>query len=177
MPTVTNEVLAVIAGSDLTFQDCFVLDTPIVIAQLRARHEAILSDVSISFPAGHNTKVIWSACNPTLAVLATDFGVFLTADGFITYNEIKIPEDLVPPSSRNQLKDLAMDNQEIIVLVDNLVLKILEYMVYSLQDLGIPEIGVTGVAGRTWCASTYPVEVSILKNCFMFYLKRSIHKL
>lgn len=172
MPTISNDIIAHILGNQITFMDCFVLNTPIIIAQLGTKFIFQEPASSISLPPGSDPKVMWSACVPTAAVLATDFGVFYTTDGFQTTVEIRISDDILNIPMRDQISDLAIVARDTLILIQSTLYRVTDYDVFIVEK--VPDRGIIGIQARTWCVSGYPIGVSILK-CLFYVLFQGKH--
>ncbi|XP_053157874.1 cation channel sperm-associated auxiliary subunit epsilon isoform X2 [Hemicordylus capensis] len=169
VPTVSDDIVASIYGRAFTFQDCFVLDTPFTIAQLKFSFTSEPSDFSITLPAGSSAIVRWAACVPTAAVLLTDFGTFHTTDGFITSQEIKFPQEILDIALSNMVKAVSVVFREAYLLIGDMVYKISEYDISSLEeDEELPDSGIIGIRSRTWCASAYPVDEHALSELLIW---------
>lgn len=160
VPYTPEDMIGHILGRAITFQDCFVVDTPFVIIfpQINLKNNYT---VSVSSPAGSNIMVSWSECFPTSAVLVTDSGTFYTNDGFITSTEIKFPSTIIDTALVHSVKDVAVFFNHFIILIGDVIYKVEEHKVSRLgKDMGLPESGILGIKARTWCPSEYPGLVS-----------------
>ncbi|XP_042312552.1 cation channel sperm-associated protein subunit epsilon [Sceloporus undulatus] len=156
VPSLTNDNIALFYGKAVTFQDCFILDTPFVIAQPKLHLDA--QGYTITSPAGSLAKVTWAACFPSTAVLLTDFGVFYTSDAFLTSEELKIPADIIDRAIINDVKDVAIAFPDVFILIKDIVYKASEGEVIKLgSNQTVPDSGIIGIQAKTWCSAEYPL--------------------
>lgn len=169
MPATTEDMIAHVSGRAITFQDCFVVDTPFIITALQADLKHNYTH-TVSFPAGSNIMVSWSECFPSSAVLVTDFGTFYTNDGFITSTEIKFPSDIIDVGSIHNVQEVAVFFDHFMILIGGVIYKVEELQISRLEgDMGLPESGITGIRSRTWCHSDYPDLVSFFLKMLISY--------
>ncbi|XP_060098644.1 cation channel sperm-associated auxiliary subunit epsilon-like [Heteronotia binoei] len=160
-------MIAHISGRAITFQDCFVVDTPLVIITYHIYSENSYT-LSVSSPAGSNIMVSWSECFPTSAVLVTDFGTFFTNDGFITSKEIKFPSNVIDAALIHSVKEVAVFFDHFMILIGGIIYKVQENEITRLgEDMGLPESGIIGIRSRTWCPSEYP-ELNTLSDLIIW---------
>nr|XP_020643448.1 uncharacterized protein C1orf101 homolog isoform X4 [Pogona vitticeps] len=168
VPTLTNDNIAEIHGKTFTFQDCFVLATPFVIAQ-PVFHLGFETDTSISSPAGSPAIVTWDACYPATAVLVTDFGTFYTNDGFLTMEEIRFPAHIIDSALIHSVKDVAVMFPDVFILIEDKLYKATEEDIYSIGDVyNVPNTGVKGVQTKTWCSNEYPLIDRLLSEVIIW---------
>lgn len=159
MPIILHDTIADIQGKGITFQDCFVADTPFT--SIIPEINFFLSfEVSISSPPGSDIILSWSSCTPTKAVLVTESGTFLTVNGFKTSEEIKFPSTVIDRTLASSVIDVVVGDNTILFLIQDTVFAMNSNVFYRLGGNIIPDRGIKGIRGRIWCASEYPIEVS-----------------
>ncbi|XP_077200552.1 cation channel sperm-associated auxiliary subunit epsilon-like isoform X2 [Paroedura picta] len=156
VPATIEDIIAHVTGRTITFQDCFVVDTPLVIipSHVYLKHNYSLS---VSLPAGSNIMVSWSECFPTSAVLVTDFGTFFTKDGFRTSTEIKFPPNIIDSAFIHSVKEVAVFLDHFMILIGDVIYKVEKHKISRLgKEMGLPESGIIGIRSRAWCLPEYP---------------------
>ncbi|XP_062980839.1 cation channel sperm-associated auxiliary subunit epsilon-like [Elgaria multicarinata webbii] len=157
IPSLTNDNIARVYGRAVTFQDCFVFDTPFVFAQPiyilgYEKHTAI------TVPAGSDAIIAWAACYPTTAVLVTDVGTFHTNDGFLTTEEIKFPPRIMDLALIHSVKAVAIIFPDIFILIMDILYKVTEEQIFRVgQSYDALNKNVIGIRAKTWCAAEYPL--------------------
>ncbi|XP_075452935.1 cation channel sperm-associated auxiliary subunit epsilon isoform X2 [Ascaphus truei] len=159
VPLMSDDIITTIIGEALTFQDCFVIETPYILPTFTDPLPYNLMYLSISLPSGSETLIVWSACFPTTAVLLTDFGSFQTDDGFVTSKEIKLPQNILSSNMTNNVTNVALTDEGIVFLIGGKLFKIKSDTIFSLgTTYNLPDSGISGIQSRTWCASEFPKQ-------------------
>ncbi|KAH0622536.1 hypothetical protein JD844_024923, partial [Phrynosoma platyrhinos] len=157
VPTLSNDNIALFYGKAVTFQDCFILDTPFVIAQ-PILHLGVPARTTITSPPGSLASVTWAACFPFTGVLVTDFGVFYTSDAFLTSKEIKIPSNIIDMAIINDVKDVAIAFPDVFILIKDVLYKAGENEMIRLgSNYSVPDSDIIGIQAKTWCSAEYPL--------------------
>ncbi|XP_062830840.1 cation channel sperm-associated auxiliary subunit epsilon isoform X2 [Anolis carolinensis] len=156
VPTLSNDNIAMIFGKAVTFQDCFILDTPFVIAQ-PVQHLSNPAYIPVTSPPGSLAQVTWAACFPLTAVLVTDFGIFFTSDGFLNTEIIKIPAKILNTTLYNSVNDVAIAFPNVFILIGDMLYKASEYEIIKIgSGHNVPDSKIIGVQAKTWCSAEYP---------------------
>lgn len=162
LPSQTNDNMATIWDKAVTFQDCFVHDTPFAIAQpiyiLGPK-----TGVSVTLPAGSDAIIEWCACYARTAVLVTVDGIFHTSNGFLKVAEIKFPPDLIPSGMIHQVKEVAILFPNVFILIGNMLYEARIGEVINSGEFYFPHVKIIGIRSKTWCSDEYPLTVSIYK--------------
>ncbi|XP_061482096.1 cation channel sperm-associated auxiliary subunit epsilon [Rhineura floridana] len=169
VPILSDDIIGQVYGKPITFQGCFTAQSPFVIAQSEIP-QVNIHDISISTPAGSEIMLTWSACFPTTAVLVSDFGAFLTHNGFQDSKEIKFPSTVLDRAKAQSVNDVAVINSySILFLIEDSVYIMQGNNVYKAgQKETFPENGVIGIHSRTWCEADYPTFRIILSESLIW---------
>ncbi|KAF7253284.1 Cation channel sperm-associated protein subunit epsilon, partial [Varanus komodoensis] len=173
IPSSTDDIIGYIHGKAVTFQGCFVAGSPFVIATSEMPLVDI-HEISISSPAGSDSKLIRSACFPATAVLLTDYGAFLTVDGFKTSKEIKFPSTVLDAALAHSVKAVALSYSRITFLINDVLYIMKNGVFYKAEDSQFPRRGVQGVVSRIWCESEYPGDNFVLSD-LLFWTEKEIY--
>ncbi|XP_010215059.1 PREDICTED: uncharacterized protein C1orf101 homolog [Tinamus guttatus] len=161
VPAESEDIIINIHGKAIAFQECFVLDTPFIIPRPKHSFPSKENDASLGSPRNSDMSITWSACFPTTAVLLTDFGTFYTSDGFRTYEEIKVPSDVLTQGLNNSVTDVALTDNGILFLINGTIYKRESNHFFKLgAEHKLPEAKITGICSRYWCPLFYPVQIA-----------------
>ncbi|KAM6461741.1 cation channel sperm-associated auxiliary subunit epsilon [Liasis olivaceus] len=156
LPSQTNDSIATIHGKIVTFQDCFVLDTPFTIAQpiyiLGSK-----TGVSVTLPSGSEAIISWSACYPRSAVVVTDVGIFHTSNRFLSTVEIKFPTGLINSSMIHKVKEVAIVFPNVFILIEKTLYAASVGNVINVGQDYFPGVEIIGIQTKTWCSGEYPL--------------------
>ncbi|XP_077200601.1 cation channel sperm-associated auxiliary subunit epsilon-like [Paroedura picta] len=173
VPAISYDITADIQGKAITFQDCFVADTPFTLTNPEINFFRTY-EVSISSPPGSDIILSWSSCVPTKAVLVTESGTFLTVNGFKTSEEIKFPSTVIDRTLASSVTDVALGYDSILFLIQGSVYYVTSSDVYRLGGSTIPDTGIKGIRGRMWCAYEYPKKNSEILSEFIIWTEDAI---
>ncbi|KAM3851067.1 cation channel sperm-associated auxiliary subunit epsilon [Vipera latastei] len=184
LPSQTNDNMAIIWDKTVTFQDCFVHNTPFTIAQpiyiLGPK-----TGVSVTLPAGSDAIIEWCACYARTAVLVTVDGIFHTSNGFLKVAEIKFPPDLIPSGMIHQVKEVAILFPNVFILIGNMLYEARIGEVINFGEFYFPHVKIIGIRSKTWCSDEYPLterklsEIIIWseEEIFLGYSENEFHPL
>uniref|UniRef100_A0A8C6V8T0 Catsper channel auxiliary subunit epsilon n=1 Tax=Naja naja TaxID=35670 RepID=A0A8C6V8T0_NAJNA len=184
VPSQTNDNMATIVGKVVTFQDCFVQDTPFTIAQPKY----ILgpkTGISVTLPADSEPIIEWCACYPRTAIIVTVDGIFHTSNGFLNVVEIKFPPSLIPSTMIHKVKKIGAVFPNIYILIENSLYLASIGQVINIGELYVPHVDIIGIETPTWCSGTYPFSEGELSEIilwsqdeiFLGYLDNKFHSL
>ncbi|XP_072123001.1 cation channel sperm-associated auxiliary subunit epsilon-like [Mobula birostris] len=161
---VTTEIILTISGKPLTFQNLFVMDTSYTIEKrLDLSVIKALGYLSLKMAYGSDPLIVYHQCSSSSALLLTDFGTFISHDGFITVEELKIVPTEQQHIEQNKVKTAAFLGTNILFLLGNALY--IRYAKGFNNKLGtehsLPEEGIIGLMSRMSCATGYPVKVRI----------------
>ncbi|XP_063147628.1 cation channel sperm-associated auxiliary subunit epsilon [Candoia aspera] len=162
--------MATILGKAVTFQDCFVLDTPFSIAQPLYKL-GLETGVSVTLPRGSETIISWAACYPESAVVVTDVGIFHTSNGFLTTAEIKFPVGLIDPSMIHSIKEVAIVFPNVFILIQNILYEASVGTITNVGDNYFHRVDIIGIRAKTWCSDYSGNAIIKLKNNALFFFK------
>ncbi|XP_069792216.1 cation channel sperm-associated auxiliary subunit epsilon-like [Narcine bancroftii] len=158
---VTTEVILKIYGKPITFQNLFVKDTLYTIEKrLDLSVIKALGFHSLKLAQYSNPLIVYHACSSSSGLLMTDFGTFISHDGFITVEELKI----VPTEMYHKEQSKA----QIAAFLDRSILFLIGKSLYIRNTKGfyaklgaedhLPEDNINGLVSRISCASSYPLK-------------------
>ncbi|XP_026581117.1 cation channel sperm-associated protein subunit epsilon-like, partial [Pseudonaja textilis] len=155
IPSETNDNVATIFDNLVTFQDCFVQDTPFTIAQpiyiLGPK-----TGVSVTLPADSEPIIEWCACYPRTALIVTVDGIFHTSNGFLNVVEIKFPPSIIPSTMIHKVKTVGTVFPNVYILVENSLYLASVGLVKNIGELYFPSVYFIGLETTTWCSGAYP---------------------
>ncbi|XP_019356159.2 cation channel sperm-associated auxiliary subunit epsilon isoform X2 [Alligator mississippiensis] len=159
VPANSDDIITIIRGKAIAFQDCFVQDTPYILSRPEQPFFNNANDISLSSPAGSDIYIVWSACFPTTALVLTDFGTFHTNDGFRTSKEIKAPSHILASNLAQNVTAVALADDGILFLINGNIYKRESNDFFKLgTDYDLSEGDIIGVQSRVWCPSEYPMK-------------------
>ncbi|KAM8809816.1 cation channel sperm-associated auxiliary subunit epsilon [Eudromia elegans] len=159
IPAESEDIIINIHGKAIAFQECFVLDTPFIIPRPKQSFPSKKNDTSLCAPRNSDMSITWSACFPTTAVLLTDFGTFYTSDAFKTYEEIKVPSDVLTQGLNKNVTGVGLTANGILFLINGSIYKRESNLFFKLgAEHKLPEKKITGICSRYWCPLVYPLQ-------------------
>ncbi|XP_055495232.1 cation channel sperm-associated auxiliary subunit epsilon-like [Leucoraja erinacea] len=164
---VSTELILTISGNPITFQDLFIMDTSYTIEKrLDLSVIKALGYLSLQLAHGSNPSIVHHPCSATSALLLTDFGTFISHDGFITVEELKIVPTEKQQEVKIEVKTAAFLERNILFLIgDSLYIRHAKGFYTKLgNENNLPEGRIIGLRSRMSCAAAYPVKVGKSKE-------------
>ncbi|XP_070788632.1 cation channel sperm-associated auxiliary subunit epsilon [Pituophis catenifer annectens] len=167
VPSQTNDNVATIVGKVVTFQDCFVIDVPFIIAQpiyiLGSK-----TGISVTLPAGSEAIIEWCSCYPRTAIVVTVDGIFHTSNRFLNVEEIKFPSGLVPSTMIHKVKEVGIVFPNVFILIENMLYQARLGQVINIGDDYFPHVKFIGIRTQTWCFGEYPLSERKLSEIILW---------
>uniref|UniRef100_UPI00398F2786 cation channel sperm-associated auxiliary subunit epsilon-like n=1 Tax=Pristiophorus japonicus TaxID=55135 RepID=UPI00398F2786 len=117
---VTTEIILTIGGRPITYNDLFIVDTVYTIEKrLDLSFIKALGYFSLKLDEGSNPLIVYHPCSASSALLLTVHGTFITHDGFITVEELKIVPTELQLREQNKVKTAAFLERNILFLIDH----------------------------------------------------------
>ncbi|XP_078262102.1 cation channel sperm-associated auxiliary subunit epsilon-like [Rhinoraja longicauda] len=176
----TTEVIVTLYGKPITFQDLFIMDTSYTIEKrLDLSVIKALGYLSLKLAHGTNPLIIHHPCSATSALLLTDFGTFISHDGFVTVEELKIVPTEIQQEEQNEVKTAAFLGRNILFLIgDSLYIRHAKGFYAQLgSENNLPDDDIIGLRSRTSCAAAYPLHIRALLRQPGLEIQGGDHKL
>ncbi|XP_038671668.1 cation channel sperm-associated protein subunit epsilon-like isoform X1 [Scyliorhinus canicula] len=177
---VTNEIILTVHGRPMTFEDLFIMDTSYTIEKrLDLSIIKALGYVSLKLARGKNPLIVHHPCSASSALLLTDYGTFITHDGFITAEELKIVPTELQLQKQNKVITAAFLERNILFLIGDSVYIRHEKGFYTKLGIksGLPKNTIIGLLSRTSCASIYPAVDGIVLSSAVVWTSHNLYLL
>ncbi|XP_031822838.1 cation channel sperm-associated protein subunit epsilon isoform X3 [Sarcophilus harrisii] len=174
IPHTKANVLLMIKGNSVAFQDCFVAHHPFLVSYISQNFTQNSEDLPLTTSTEENILFDWHPCFPANVVTISHWETLYSNDAFNTTQKIRIPPNMLTDEERENIQDISLIEEGIIFLTaGRLYLRRTNDFLKLDQTFHIPS-NITGTETRTWCWPEYVPKEGLELSEIILWTKKEV---